>query len=48
MRKGSNMKKQLWDFCEMCQHYGKECPGHKDDGTAYTCYAYKKAKEAKT
>lgn len=38
-------KKQLWDLCELCQHYGKECPGHKDDGTAYTCYAYRKAKE---
>lgn len=42
------MEKQLWDLCEMCQHYGKECPGHKNDGTAYTCYAYKKAKEALT
>ncbi|WP_325200168.1 hypothetical protein [Oscillibacter sp.] len=40
------MEKQLWDLCAICQHYGKECPGHKDDGTAYTCYAYEKAKEA--
>lgn len=35
-------EKALWDFCQMCRFYGNRCPGHMDDGGAYSCMAYRK------